>query len=317
VQADVSDLGRMQAVVDEALERFERIDGVVHAAGVPAAGLIMLQEPGQAARGLAPKVTGARVLEQLFRERGLDFLVLCSSLNSVKGVPGVVDYSAANAYLDLFARRFGSDTGTPTVTIDWTRWREVGMAAEASAKPLGEADGVSNMEGVEIFRRILASKTEPRVLVSEFDLWAVLASAQSGGESSASAEASESDHDDEVEERPDLITEFTPPETEMEQLLAEIWQQVLGIDRVGVNDSFMELGGHSLAMLKVMRRLEERSGVKVNLRALFHQTLGQIAAVCQERAAEAPQGPQRAAGGLLSKLGRFVSKSKPDEGPST
>ena len=37
----------------------------------------MLQEPGQAARGLAPKVQGARVLERLFRERDLDFLYIC------------------------------------------------------------------------------------------------------------------------------------------------------------------------------------------------------------------------------------------------
>ncbi len=175
VQADVGDLDQMRTVVKSARERFGPINGVIHAAGVPGSGVILLKEREQALSVLRPKVHGAAVLEALVPDMDLDFLVLCSSLNAVKGFPGVVDYAAANAYLDAFARRFAAHTGTFTVSINWNRWRESGMAVRAAGQPLATSQGISDREGVEVFRRILAHAPEPQVLVSEIDLWSVLA----------------------------------------------------------------------------------------------------------------------------------------------
>jgi acyl carrier protein len=110
-----------------------------------------------------------------------------------------------------------------------------------------------------------------------------------------------------VHPRTDLPTDYVPPETPTEKILAEIWSEVLGIDRIGVNDSFLELGGNSLVMVKVMDALETKAGIKVNLRALFHQTLGQIASTCDAKASvEEPAPASRTARGMLSALGRMV-----------
>jgi len=59
------------------------------------------------------------------------------------------------------------------------------------------------------------------------------------------------------------------PRTEMEQMLCEIYQEVLNAEAVSINDSFFDLGGHSLNALRVINRIEGRIGKKLDIRELF------------------------------------------------
>ncbi len=63
--------------------------------------------------------------------------------------------------------------------------------------------------------------------------------------------------------------EYVPAEGEIEQRLAEIWCEVLQLERVGRHDNFFELGGHSLIATQVASRLRDRFGLEVPLRSLF------------------------------------------------
>ena len=62
---------------------------------------------------------------------------------------------------------------------------------------------------------------------------------------------------------------FVKPENETERQLAEIWQNVLKLDRVGIHDNFFELGGHSLLLVQVYRTLQQRFGDTLSLVELF------------------------------------------------
>jgi len=71
--------------------------------------------------------------------------------------------------------------------------------------------------------------------------------------------------------------DYRSPADELEQTLAEVWQQVLGIPRVGVHDNFFELGGHSLLSAQVLARLDRLLTVSPPLRALFeHPTIAEL-----------------------------------------
>jgi amino acid adenylation domain-containing protein len=59
------------------------------------------------------------------------------------------------------------------------------------------------------------------------------------------------------------------PRTPAEELVAGIWAEVLGIDRVGVEDNFFDLGGHSLLATQMFSRLRERLGIEMPVQALF------------------------------------------------
>ncbi|MBV9388049.1 MAG: SDR family NAD(P)-dependent oxidoreductase [Chroococcidiopsidaceae cyanobacterium CP_BM_ER_R8_30] len=83
VSADVADREQMQAAIAQTYQQFGAIHGVIHAAGIAGGGMIQLKAPEIAASVLAPKVKGTLVLELLFKDVKLDFLVLLSSITSV------------------------------------------------------------------------------------------------------------------------------------------------------------------------------------------------------------------------------------------
>jgi acyl transferase domain-containing protein/thioesterase domain-containing protein len=129
VSADVTDRRRMRAVVSDALKRFGAIHGVIHAAGTLDDGLIQLKTAESALGVLAPKVKGALVLDEVLGGRPLDFFVLFSSISSLLGLQGQVDYTAANAFLDAFASSRSARCSGQTISINWSAWQDVGMAA--------------------------------------------------------------------------------------------------------------------------------------------------------------------------------------------
>jgi len=78
--------------------------------------------------------------------------------------------------------------------------------------------------------------------------------------------------------RPDLETEFAAPRTGLERAIAAIWSELLGLERVGIHDTFFELGGDSLALIRVHGRLQLHLGAELPLVALFeHPTIHALA----------------------------------------
>jgi len=69
--------------------------------------------------------------------------------------------------------------------------------------------------------------------------------------------------------RPDLEGSFVTPRTPLEETLAGIWCEILGLKEVGINDDFFELGGHSLLATQVMSRVKNALHVEIPLRRLF------------------------------------------------
>ncbi|HEY2735671.1 MAG TPA: SDR family NAD(P)-dependent oxidoreductase, partial [Polyangiales bacterium] len=129
---DVADLAAMRNVFERARQRFGRIDGVFHSAGVLDDRLIALKTLSDANQILRAKLDGTVVLDRLGREFGLELLVLFSSTSVLIGPPGQADYVAANAFMDAYAESRRSQPGPLTVAIQWGVWRDVGMAAEAA-----------------------------------------------------------------------------------------------------------------------------------------------------------------------------------------
>ncbi|MGE5827889.1 MAG: MFS transporter, partial [Micromonosporaceae bacterium] len=96
------------------------------------------------------------------------------------------------------------------------------------------------------------------------------------------------------EPAPAPATATVPPRTETERALAEIWCAVLGIDRVGIDDDFFALGGHSLLLTQVaarLRGLTESTGRRVGVMDLFQNPTIRALATLLGTAADA--GPRR------------------------
>jgi NAD(P)-dependent dehydrogenase (short-subunit alcohol dehydrogenase family) len=267
VSADVSRIEDVQAAVDQALHRFGRLDGVIHAAGVPGAGLMQFKTPAHADTVLAPKVLGTLALERVLRDISLDFLVLFSSISSITGGgPGQVDYCAANAFLDAFAER-GSPSHGLTVAINWSEWHWNAWddalsghdeAARTFLRENRRRVGITGDEGAQAFERVLALGL-PRVVVATQDFPSMVHISRQLNVLTLLQTRRMRDNG-RMHPRPSLPTAYVAPVSEVERKIATSWSQALGIANIGINDNFFDLGGNSLSGVDLIARLRQDLG---------------------------------------------------------
>ncbi len=80
-----------------------------------------------------------------------------------------------------------------------------------------------------------------------------------------------------------VAADYAPPRNAREAALAEVWAEVLGLARVGIDDNFFDIGGHSLIALRLTALVEARLGVKTPVSAVFqHQTVRAFAEALQD-----------------------------------
>lgn len=272
-QADVAQLEQMRSVVAGAQERFGQIHGVVHAAGVLGDSAIQSKTLEEINRVLESKVRGTQVLDVLFREMTLNFLVLFSSLSSIAPVFGQVAYCAASNFLDTFTHSRSTQHQTFTTCINWSLWQGEGMAYDAGKSSVLQQlkvehfkqRGILPNEGIEVFSRILGSSL-PQVLVST---WDDLSVAKAGNTCSKDALEMIATGLIAKHARPTLKSDYVAPRTDLEQTLADIWQALLGIESIGVDDDFFELGGDSLFATQATSRIRESLQVNLSVQSLF------------------------------------------------
>jgi acyl transferase domain-containing protein/acyl carrier protein len=278
-RADVTDAVALRAVVAEARERFGALHGVLHAAGVPGGGLIQRKTLEEATAVLAPKVAGTLALEAALDGVDLDFLVLFSSITSIAGGgPGQVDYCAANAFLDAWAQACQARPHRRlTVAVDWGEWSwdawgkatgALGPELAAFFRENRRRYGISFSEGAEALRRILARRL-PQVVVSTQELSGFLALSRSFTAAQVLRRIERERPSRPVHARPALGVSYLAPRTEAERRMAHLWEELLGIDRVGIQDNFFDLGGNSLLGISLISRVRDEMGAALPRHALY------------------------------------------------
>ncbi len=274
IQADVADEQQMRFALAQTLERFGALHGVVHAAGVAGGGLIDLRTTETLEAEFGPKVFGALALVHVVRKVPLDFICLCSSLNALTGGVGQVGYCAANAVLDAMAHAH-SKRGARIISVNFDRWNQVGMAAQAEARLKAlrlddsEFDGMSASEGQEVFGRIMQGSVPPQVIVSVRDVDTLITLSARTTLSQVADVGRVHGHHEGHDEALNHITGST-----VEERVMLVWRQILGVDHVGLHDDFFTLGGESLAALQILNRVQEIFGLEVSLKKFFeHPTV--------------------------------------------
>jgi acyl transferase domain-containing protein len=261
--ADVADEAQMRHVIEHTRATFGELNGVLHLAGVPGAGLIQLKTPEQAAAVLAPKVQGTLVLDHLLHDVALDFLLLFSSITAVTGGPGQVEYSAANAFLDAYAR--SRRPGYPVVAIDWSEWQwnawSEGLAGYDEATRAFFAEnrrtfGFSFTEGVQVVQRLLHVPF-PQVIVSTQDIQALVQMSKTLNITTRLPWEQDSQQQSVAHARPPLKNSYIAPGNDGERKMARIWEKLLAISNIGIYDNFFDLGGNSLLGVNLLLQIRK------------------------------------------------------------
>jgi NAD(P)-dependent dehydrogenase (short-subunit alcohol dehydrogenase family) len=293
LQADVADPSQMRTAFDAALNQFGSISTVIHAAGVSADRTFQpIEELDDEARArhLAPKAKGVEVLRALVPEFHVRTCVLMSSLSGILGGLGFAAYAGANAYMDLVAQQEDGRHGVRWMSIGWDAWRFDDHGTPASRRlsrerlapvsglsPASVEDGggtppaqpagrrrsmrshaiaarlidsaIRPAEGIEVLERILASDIRGHVLVSTTDLAARAAQSVTP-----------------------QISETATRSADVATVVTDTWRQLLGIDAIGHDDDFYDLGGNSLLATQAVSRLRRAFDIELSVRVLFDQT---------------------------------------------
>ena len=122
-------------------------------------------------------------------------------------------------------------------------------------------------------------------------MWPSLAAAAATATASVAATAAASKIDREALPSPfsaGALEEevYVAPRTATEQALAAVWQEVLGVDRVGIHDNFFNMGGHSLLSIQLIARIKDRLDIILRPREILLNNLEQLAEHCDNEASK-------------------------------
>jgi acyl transferase domain-containing protein len=273
VSADVADEVEMRRVLAQTVERFGTLHGVIHAAGLAgekAVKFISEVDSADCESHFKGKVYGLYSLEKVLHERELDFCLLFSSNAAVLGGLGSVAYTAANLFMDAFAQGRSQRPGTPWISANWDGWLVgEGNRLAASFETSLDQYAMTPQESVQAFGRVLCSAPPGQIVVSTGDLSSRLNLWIRRDDATGEAQATADGLSTALHPRPALGTAYAPPTDELEQAVVKIWQDLLGIEQLGIHDNFFELGGNSLIGLKMISRLKRELNADIPIVALF------------------------------------------------
>ncbi|MFI6041602.1 SDR family NAD(P)-dependent oxidoreductase [Nocardia sp. NPDC051321] len=261
---DIGDRAATAAAIANARNSFGPIDGVIHAAGVlspDAFTTIEATTPEISAAHFRAKIDGTIALAAALRGERPDFVVLLSSMSAVLGGIGFASYAAANAFQDQFVTMPGLPGGSAWRSACWDTWQSTLRHGENS----GVADSLDKYSfaaaaALAVLDRLIASGPR-RAVVSAGQLHDRIETWVGGDDPFGAAPSS----------TPDQPAAAPPGRTveEYQRRLAELWQQALGVERVGPHDNFFESGGNSLVGLQLINSIKKQFRAIVPTVALF------------------------------------------------
>ncbi|MBF0224098.1 MAG: SDR family NAD(P)-dependent oxidoreductase [Desulfobacterales bacterium] len=174
IKSDVSIKKDAEFLINEAISKFGKINGIIHSAGINKDSFMIKKNFDEFKKVIAPKIYGTIYLDEALGQIPIDFFVLFSSLASVFGNQGQADYASANSFLDYYAQFRNSlvenkeKTGK-TISINWPLWDEGGMQiSEQDRKILFDQSGIIPLPtniGLTAFDSILNARLSQAIVL--------------------------------------------------------------------------------------------------------------------------------------------------------
>lgn len=151
VPVDITDRESVVELMDFIASDFEKLDGIIHSAGIIQDNYILRKTVQEVQEVLAPKVSGISYLDEASMDFDLDFFIVFSSVAGATGSPGQADYATGNAFMDVYSRyrnelvRKGYRKGQ-SLSINWPLWKDGGMGVDVGTEEmLFESIGMAPM----------------------------------------------------------------------------------------------------------------------------------------------------------------------------
>lgn len=285
-KCDVSNKDELAQCINRVHQKYGKIKGIFHAAGISGAGYILRKEKDSFVKVIKPKLYGTVYLDELTMNDNMDFMMICSSAVTDSGEAGQSDYVAANSYLDAFTD-YRNVQGRATYTVNWVSWKEAGMAVRHGINVDGVTRALTTREAIEALDKMLKS-TPRRAMIGQYntdidlsvfarycryktnhDITNTLEKLQHENQKNDINSFSDGSRDiakvtngkmmfipksDKVAavSKANVSVRLTGDEdggyTELEYRVGNIYGKTLGYEEINIYDNFFELGGDSIML---------------------------------------------------------------------
>jgi acyl transferase domain-containing protein/acyl carrier protein len=310
VPVDVADPATMASAVAALEIDHGPVAGLIHAAavtrGTALISPILKLTATDAAAQFAPKLAGLAGLDAAIAACATPprFVLLLSSNAAVLGGLGFAAYSAANQVLDAAATLRSRQSSTDWISSNWDRWLTADDELAGGVGTSMDAFAMRPAESLEAITRLLLQGDAEHFVVTRGDLEARRRIWISRDESAAAPVATQP-------RASNSRVAYRAPQGGVETRLAAIWSELLGIDRIGVDDNFFDLGGHSLRAVQLLARIADQFGVRLPLKTFFTApTVAGIARNMGQALADATD--EATLGALLDGLDQLAGGAMPE-----
>jgi amino acid adenylation domain-containing protein len=270
IQGDVSSQQDVERAAEVGVKTYGSINGVIHMAGVT--------DPEQCcnlqqttAASIDPhfnsKIYGLLYIKEIVEQDNISFCLLTSSLAPILGGLNFGAYAAANTFMDVFVDKqvAHSDSQTDWLTFNMDGWEDS-----------SDSPDIKQVEADAYFDAYFKSFSKAgQVVTSTEDLdyrrrrWVKF---ETNERSSREAQ--------QLYSRPTVKTDYIAPITEIEKRLEVLWKEVLGIDCVGIDDCFFDLGGNSLTATYLLSKIRSEFKQNLSVQIVFeNRTIRKIASI--------------------------------------
>jgi polyketide synthase PksJ len=268
---DVGDSNSFANAIQNIEDNLGKITGIVHAAGETINGIISLKTVESLQESYRAKVYGTYNLYKQFQQQDLDFFILCSSMNALIGGLGQLDNTAANAFIDYMSDYINLESGNNVFAINWgavnsSRPPKVNVLHQfMDLSTEHKKNNMTDDEINQIYDRLLSTRPGSRIVISPIAIDNVL---KNWNRVSSVVELTK-DRPSYVRNQERVLDETEQPQSSLQQWVSQCWQQLLGLNVVGLQDNFFVLGGHSLAAMQFIAKVKEEYQIKTHVMNLY------------------------------------------------
>ncbi|MFT7032003.1 MAG: acyl transferase domain-containing protein/acyl carrier protein [Cyclobacteriaceae bacterium] len=279
-KADLVNTDAFTSIIDHIKEKYDTIDGIVHSAGIGNKGTSIDNISDDYFDGVfGPKIGGSLALLDIVNSFNPEFFLMFSTIGTIVPSKNSIAYSCGNAFLDALSEIYKGHV-TKFRTINWSDWKETGLVYR---KNLGRTDeekanrqqvleGLSNAEGILAINYAL-TLNKPQIAVIKTDLSGFRINPFFNIDIIEDTKSSSQNHFTDtktfVTERSSAKNLIKDEYSEMEKKVVEIWNSVLKLDSIDLDDDFYEVGGHSLNMTQMLNKIEKEVGVMIPMEELL------------------------------------------------
>lgn len=270
---DCNDPAAIGAALDEVVAIHGRIDGIflsMPQANRRAAAPLSMMDDTHLSYNEAVRIAPLRALIKAMEQRRAGFCCIQSSLATVIGGVGLAAYTSGYQAVELLVAAQSRSTRMPWFAIGYPL---IDVLATGKRSSLDiNAYAIASEDAWDLTRKIIENGITGTTMLSRSDITV----APPAGKKVQLSKAPVSGR-----ARPAMSTPFIAPRTRIETTVAGIFEELIGVSGIGVDDGFYELGGHSLLAIRVVAKLRETFPVKIEMRELLFEnpTVARVASM--------------------------------------